>query len=139
MTSCLTVTRPFRIERTQHGRKSLRSADSVQLPVAERVPRVARLMALAIHFDQLLSDGVVADQAELARLGHVSRARVTQIMNLLNLAPDIQEEILFLDLLETGRERVTERRLRRTLAIPNWANQRLLRGSVRDMSAQVRR
>ncbi len=49
-------------------------------------------MALAIYFDQLISEGVVADQAEIARLGHVSRARVTQIMNLLSLAPDIQEE-----------------------------------------------
>src|SRR3712207_3152134 len=33
---------------------------------------------------------------KVARLGHVTRARVTQIMNLLNLAPDIQEAILFL-------------------------------------------
>ena len=51
-------------------------------------------MALAIRFDHLIRDGVVADQAELARLGHVSRARLTQIMDLLNLAPDIQESLL---------------------------------------------
>jgi len=44
------------------------------------------LLALAIRLDQLIRDGVVADQAELARLGHVSRARLTQIMNLLYLA-----------------------------------------------------
>ena len=48
------------------------------------------MLALAHRFDRLLQDGVVADQADLARLGHVSRARVTQIMNLLQLAPDIQ-------------------------------------------------
>ena len=53
-------------------------------------------MALAIRFDQLIRDGVLADQAEIAKLGRVSRARLTQIMNLLNLAPSIQEEILFL-------------------------------------------
>ncbi len=60
-----------------------------------RVPRIARLMALAIRFERLLADGEVHDYADLARLGHVTRARVTQIMNLLNLAPDIQEELLY--------------------------------------------
>jgi hypothetical protein len=43
----------------------------------------------------LIQQGVVKDYADLARLGQVSRARITQIMNLLNLAPDIQEPILF--------------------------------------------
>jgi hypothetical protein len=55
-----------------------------------RVPRISRLMALAIHLDQLLRAGKVKDLAEVARLGHVTRARLTQIMNLLNLAPEIQ-------------------------------------------------
>ena len=36
--------------------------------------------------------------AELARLGRVSRARITQIMDLLMLAPEIQEEVLHLPL-----------------------------------------
>src|SRR5713226_8035601 len=61
-----------------------------------RVPRIARLMALALKFEQLIRQGVVTDYAVLATLGRVSRARVTQIMNLLNLAPDVQEQILFL-------------------------------------------
>src|SRR5262245_39704552 len=61
-----------------------------------RVPRVARLMALAIRFDGYLQSGQVADYSELAELGHVSRARISQIMNLLNLAPDIQEALLIL-------------------------------------------
>ena len=63
--------------------------------VSGRIPRVARLMALAIRFDQLIRDGVVNDYAELARLSHVSRARISQIMNLLSLDPDLQEAILF--------------------------------------------
>ena len=54
-----------------------------------RVPRVARLLALAIRFEELVTGGVVKNYAELARLGYVSRARVTQIMNLLQLAPDL--------------------------------------------------
>lgn len=48
------------------------------------------------------------DQADLARLGRVSRARVTQIMTLLNLSPEIQEAILFLPRIESGREPLTE-------------------------------
>ena len=91
---------------------------------AGRIPRVAKLMALAIRFDQLIRDGVVTDQAELARLGHVSRARLTQIMNLLCLAPDIQEEILFLPATERGRDAITEKQLRPIAAIPNWRRQR---------------
>jgi hypothetical protein len=51
-------------------------------------------MALAIHFEDLIRQGVVTDYADLARLGHVTRARVTQIMNLRLLAPDIQESLL---------------------------------------------
>ena len=81
-------------------------------------------MALAIRMDQLIRDGVVADQAELARLGHVSRARLTQIMNLLNLAPNIQEEILFLPPCERGRDPVTERDLRPMAAEVDWGKQK---------------
>jgi hypothetical protein len=64
-------------------------------PPLERIPRIARYMALAIHFEELIRQGVVADFADLARLGHVTRARVTQIMNLRLLAPEIQESLLF--------------------------------------------
>jgi len=85
---------------------------------------VAKLMALAIRFEQLVRDGVVADYAELARLGHVTRARMTQIMNLLNLAPDIQEAILFLPRVERGKDPVTERDLRALVAEVDWGRQR---------------
>jgi hypothetical protein len=54
--------------------------------VVERVPRIARLMALALKFEQTIRQSVVPDYAVLAAVGRVSRARVTQIMNLLNLA-----------------------------------------------------
>jgi len=83
------------------------------------VPRIAKLMALAIRFDQLIRDGVVKDQAELARLGQVSRARMTQIMNLLNLAPEIQE-----DLIQAVGRGPSDRQLRPIVAIPCWRRQR---------------
>jgi hypothetical protein len=110
----------------QHGRRSQK-----QLQVGEiepkpqgRVPRVAKLMALAIRFDKLVRDGVMADYAELARLGHVTRARITQIMNLLNLAPDIQEEILYLPQVTEGKDPITERELRGIVAEVDWSRQR---------------
>jgi len=90
-----------------------------------RLPRVTKLMALAIRLDQLIRDGVVADQAEIARLGYVSRARLTQIMDLLLLAPDIQEAILLLQG-NIGREAITERDLRRVVAATDWKVQRTI-------------
>lgn len=91
---------------------------------AGRMPSVSRLIALAIRLDQLIRDVVVADQAELARLGHVTRARLTQIMNLLCLAPDLQEKLLFLPAFERGRNPVTEQQVRPIAAVTDWGKQR---------------
>jgi hypothetical protein len=77
-------------------------------------------MALAIRFEQLIRDGVARDQADLARLAQVSRARFTQIMDLLMLAPDIQEALLFLPPVHKGRDPITERDVRRIVAVPTW-------------------
>lgn len=65
-------------------------------PRRERIPRVTKLLALTHRSEWLLNEGVVKDYAELARLGQVTRARITQIMNLPNLSTEIPEEILFL-------------------------------------------
>jgi hypothetical protein len=81
---------------------------------------------LALRFDRLITAGEVADQADLARLGHVTRARVTQIMNLLQLAPDIQEAILFLPRTTKGRDPIREIVVRPIAAEPYWRNQRRL-------------
>src|SRR6266851_7457296 len=69
-----------------------------------RVPRIARLMALAMHIEALVQMGTVHSYAAAARLGHVSRARVSQILSLLQLAPDLQEQLLFLQRSAHGRE-----------------------------------
>lgn len=97
-----------------------------------RVPRITRLMALAIRLEELIQSGQVADQAELARVGHVTRARLTQIMNLLQLAPEIQEEILYLPVTERGRDVVTERDLRPIVTLADWQKQRRSWKDVRD-------
>ena len=93
------------------------------LPVG-RVPRVSRLMALALRFQGLLQQGLIADYATLARLGHVSRARITQIMNLAVLAPDIQETLLFLPRTERGRDPIHLRHLQPLTRIADWGEQR---------------
>ena len=105
--------------RSQSSQKRVRR-DAVP---AGRVPRIAKLMALAIRFEQLIRDGTVANQAEIARLGHVSRARVTQIMNLLNLGPDIQEAILWLPPVEKGRDSIYLRHVLPIAAEPDWEAQ----------------
>ena len=116
MNEGLTVRRKVHFKITQRGRKRIGNGERRDAPARGNVPRMARLVALAIRCNQLIRDGVVSDQAELARLGHVTRARLTQIMNLVNLAPDIQEEILFLRLAEHRREPICERQLRQIAA-----------------------
>ena len=93
-------------------------------PPVGRIPRVSKLMALAIRFDGLLRSGIVSDQSELARLAQVTQPRMTQIMNLMHLAPDIQEQMLFLPLVTSGRDRLHEKKLRRIVAENNWKIQR---------------
>lgn len=125
----LTVRHKMRFENARKGRKKIVEGDAPATP-AGRVPRVARLMAIAIHFQALLDRGEIRDYADLARLGHVTRARVSQIMNLLNLAPDIQEAVLFLPLTTSGRDAVSERHLRPIAALQEWGEQREAWGNV---------
>jgi hypothetical protein len=94
--------------------------------MAGKLPRITRLMALAIKFQGMVDRGEVRDYADLARLGYVTRARITQAMNLLNLAPDIQEKILFLPNTLSGRDHVTERGMRQIAGVVGWNSQRLM-------------
>lgn len=122
----LTIECKVHFAQGRRGRKRL-TVGQTQAPVPSpsgRVPRIARLMALALRFERLLAEGEVGDYADLARLGHVTRARVTQIMNLLNLAPDIQEALLFLPRIESGKDPIKEWQIRPIAAEPLWARQR---------------
>ena len=91
-----------------------------------RVPRVVRMLALARKIDGMIRDGELQDLAEAARAIGVTRARVTQIANLLLLAPEIQEAILGLPPVTSGRDPISERALRRIVAEPEWKRQRVL-------------
>lgn len=129
----LTVDRSFHVTTTDHGRQIVAPAhvsehepSSSEPQRVGRIPRITRLMALAIKFDGYLRDGVVTDLAELARAGHVTRARITQIMDLNLLAPDIQEAILALPRTVSGRDVIRERHLRVIAGEAEWAIQRVL-------------
>jgi hypothetical protein len=80
-------------------------------------------MALAIKFQDMVDRGEVDDYADLARLGYVTRARITQIMNLLLLAPDIQERIL-LGFRSGSHGLLSERHIRAALKDAEWDRQR---------------
>lgn len=122
----LTVSGPIHFgRRGRGGRKELHPGPAPAVAPG-RVPRVARLMALALRIDRLVRDGEVADHAELARLGRVTRARVSQVMSLLHLAPDIQEAILFLPKVERGRDRLVLRDLLPVATVADWERQRRL-------------
>ena len=92
---------------------------------AGRVPRVSRLMALALRLDELIRSGAVTSYAELARLGHVTRARLSQIVGLLCLAPDLQEEILFLPRTVQGRDPIQLRHILPIAMLADWRKQRI--------------
>ena len=134
------MNKPITIDRTIHfqrrgrgARKAVREGAPAAKPsIPGRVPRVARFMALAVRFDQLIQSGDVADYAELARLAMVTRARMTQIMSLLLLAPDIQEEILFLPRSSGGRDPIREKAVRPIASVPDWRKQRVM---WRDLKA----
>lgn len=76
-----------------------------------KTPRVAELLRKAMEWQELLESGKGVTQADIARREGLSRARVTQIMDLLNLAPDIQKHILSMPE-AVRRPVVTERALR---------------------------
>jgi hypothetical protein len=87
------------------------------------VPRVSRLLALAYKSQRMINDGTIESMADVARLGHVTRARVTQILDLLLLAPDLQETLLFLPP-SPGRDPIHLRELRYVCQTPLWSEQR---------------
>ncbi|MFN7429346.1 MAG: hypothetical protein ACK5TP_02050, partial [bacterium] len=118
----VTMTARFIVRGRERAASASESVEQTAPP--GRVPRVARLMALAIRFDSLLREGSVSTQAELAAVGHVTRARVTQIMNLLHLAPDIQEAILNMPPVMSGRDPFGEHELRSLVSMVEWPRQR---------------
>jgi hypothetical protein len=108
------------------GRKALPAGTDQPSVPPGRVPRVSRLMALALRLDELVRTGQVASYSALAALGQVTRARISQIVSLLHLAPDIQEAILFLPPTLRGRDAIILADLMPLAACIDWRKQRRL-------------
>jgi hypothetical protein len=89
-----------------------------------RLPRVTQVMALAIQLEDMLRRGEAKDYADLARLSCVCRERLSQIVRLNYLAPDIQVELLYLPPTPSGRYPISETALRKIACLLSWADQR---------------
>jgi hypothetical protein len=101
-----------------------------------RVPRISRIMALVIKLEQMVRERQAPTYASLAEAGQLSRARLSQLMTLANLAPSIQETVLLLPRRRSGPEVVTEKQLRDIAQQVDWTWQRKLFDSL--MSEQSR-
>ncbi len=120
------VTVDFQIHLAQPSRRLLVREGPAPMPAVPRgrLPRVARMLVQAHLFQRMLDTGQVRDLADLARRFNLTRARVTQISNYTPLAPDIQEEILALPLVEPGNDPVPEPKMREVLREALWIDQR---------------
>jgi hypothetical protein len=138
MTERLTINRQFHVATKRCGTKRIQSGAKPVIP-AGRVPRISRLLALSHHCYRLVKTGAIINQSELAHFGQISTTRMTQIMWLDNLAPDIQEEILFLPRTTQGRDAIKEADIRPIAKTFDWNKQRQmwnkLRKGVNDASS----
>ncbi len=130
------VTLPVRRGRHESDKCGRPSSASHQRS-CPRIPRITRLMALAIKFQEMLDRGEVRNYADLARLGYVSRARVTQIMNLLLLAPDVQTCLIDYGDARRSRSAITERDFRKASRIVSWVDQRQMLSRIAALIRQA--
>ena len=82
--------------------------------------RAARLLALAHHVERQIEAGTFRGYGDAARHIGMTAGRMTQVMNLLLLAPDIQARLF------TGDLRCGERRMRQAVSAPLLENERAL-------------
>ena len=118
------VKRKVAFQGVVHKRRDAAKAARVTLAQSGRIPRIARLVALASRMQSIIDSGEVESFQQLAELGRISQPRMTQIMSLLNLAPDIQEELLYLPEVIQGKTQIHERLLRPLTRELDWCVQR---------------
>jgi hypothetical protein len=94
------------------------------VPYTGRLPRVTQVLALAIHLENLIRQGDAKDYADVARLSCLCRERISQIVRLNYLAPDIQIDLLYLPPAPTGRFPISESAVRKIACVLSWEEQR---------------
>ena len=115
-----------------HKRRDAAKAARVTLAQSGRIPRVAKLVALASRMQSMIESGQVESFQQLAELGRISQPRMTQIMSLLHLAPDIQEELLYLPEVIQGKAQIHERLLRPLTREMDWRVQRRMWARIKN-------
>jgi hypothetical protein len=98
------------------------------------IPRATRVLALAIQFREMIRTGEARDCADIARLAGVSRERISQIMKLAWLAPEIQMEVLFFPPVSGVHFPVHERALRNISNRLCWDEQREMWNKLKQIS-----
>lgn len=99
-------------------------AERAPSPRVGRLPRITQVLALAIHLEDMIRRGEAKDYADLARLSCLCRERISQIVRLNYLAPDIQVELLYLPPTTSGRFPISETALRKIANLLSWNDQR---------------
>lgn len=121
------ATRVFtgRLRRVRDGRRwtFMEQAPEPTAKPLRRPARVAQMLALAHRLQAALDHGQYKDQAELSRHLGLTEARVTQLLDLTLLAPNIQEGILFLEAVGDV-EPNSEHALRAIVRLRQWCEQR---------------
>jgi hypothetical protein len=90
--------------------------DQWKPPKEPKTPQVAEFLRKAKEWQRQLDTGEICTPADIARREGVTRARVTQVMGMLRLTPEIQEQILSMPVCK-GRALISERRIRTIEAI----------------------
>jgi len=103
-----------------HKRRDASRAARVKLAQSGRIPRISKLVALASRMQSMIESGEVESFQKLAELGRISQPRMTQIMSLLNLAPEIQEELLYLPEVIQGKAAIHDKELRPLTKELDW-------------------
>ena len=114
-----------------HKRRDAAKAKREKAAQSGRIPRIAKLVALASRMQSMIDSGEVESFQQLAELGKISQPRMTQIMSLLHLAPDIQEELLYLPEVMQGKAVIHEKLLRPLTRELDWRVQRRMWGRIR--------
>ena len=125
------VKRKIAFQGEAHKRRDTANAVREKAAQSGRIPRISKLVALASRMQSMIESGQVETFQQLAEIGRISQPRMTQIMSLLNLAPDIQEELLYLPEVMQGKATIHEKLLRPLTTQVEWRVQRRMWGRIR--------
>ena len=126
------VKRKISFQGEAHKRRDAAKVKREKLTQSGRIPRISKLVALASRMQSMIESGQVQTFQQLAEIGRISQPRMTQIMSLLNLAPDIQEELLYLPEVMLGKATIHEKLLRPLTREMDWRVQRRMWARIRD-------